>query len=185
MAEFAVRAAGLAKQFHLRHQQSYYRFTEFIENIARNAVQFPSRLLNQGLAGSERNQTPTAETFWALDDVSFQVKRGEVVGVIGRNGAGKSTFLKAIMDLVPRASGRIEIFGQSYKRSRHRVGYVPQRESVDWDFPVSVLDVVTMGLYGKIGWCMPVRRIFGPTSGAPVNLRNWTSFAVASRLLSS
>ena len=91
-------------------------------------------------------------------DVGLDVSPGQLVGVIGPNGAGKSTFLKAIMDLVPRASGRIEIFGQSYKRSRHRVGYVPQRESVDWDFPVSVLDVVTMGLYGKIGWCMPVRR---------------------------
>jgi manganese/zinc/iron transport system ATP- binding protein len=91
-------------------------------------------------------------------DVGLDVTPGQLVGVVGPNGAGKSTFLKAIMDLVPRASGRIEIFGQSYKRSRHRVGYVPQRESVDWDFPVSVLDVVTMGLYGKIGWCMPVRR---------------------------
>jgi manganese/zinc/iron transport system ATP- binding protein len=91
-------------------------------------------------------------------DVGLDVTPGQLVGVVGPNGAGKSTFLKAIMDLVPRASGRIKIFGQSYKRSRHRVGYVPQRESVDWDFPVSVLDVVTMGLYGKIGWCMPVRR---------------------------
>lgn len=91
-------------------------------------------------------------------DVGFDVLPGQLVGVVGPNGAGKSTLLKAIMDLVPKASGRIEIFGQSYKRSRHRVGYVPQRESVDWDFPISVLDVVTMGLYGKIGWCMPVRR---------------------------
>ena len=68
-------------------------------------------------------------------DVGLDVTPGQLVGVVGPNGAGKSTFLKAIMDLVPRASGRIKIFGQSYKRSRHRVGYVPQRESVDWDFP--------------------------------------------------
>ena len=91
-------------------------------------------------------------------DIGFDVAPGQLVGVVGPNGAGKSTLLKAIMDLVPKASGRIEIFGQSYRKSRQRVGYVPQRESVDWDFPISVLDVVTMGLYGKIGWCMPVRR---------------------------
>jgi manganese/zinc/iron transport system ATP- binding protein len=62
------------------------------------------------------------------------------------------------MDLVPRASGRIEVFGRSWRQNRHRVGYVPQRESVDWDFPVSVLDVVTMGLYSRIGWFRPVLR---------------------------
>ena len=91
-------------------------------------------------------------------DVDLEVQRGQLVGVVGPNGAGKSTLLKAIMDLVPKASGRVEIFGKSYRQSRSRVGYVPQRESVDWDLPISVLDVVTMGLYGKIGWCMPVRR---------------------------
>lgn len=91
-------------------------------------------------------------------DVSFDVPPGRLVGVVGPNGAGKSTLLKAIMDLIPRASGRIRLFGEPYRRSRHRVGYVPQRESVDWDFPVDALDVVTMGLYGKIGWCLPVRR---------------------------
>jgi manganese/zinc/iron transport system ATP- binding protein len=91
-------------------------------------------------------------------DVDLEVPPGQLVGVVGPNGAGKSTLLKAIMDLVPKASGRVEIFGKSYRQCRHRVGYVPQRESVDWDFPISVLDVVTMGLYGKIGWCMPVRR---------------------------
>jgi manganese/zinc/iron transport system ATP- binding protein len=91
-------------------------------------------------------------------DVEFDVAPGQLVGIIGPNGAGKSTLLKAVMDLVPRASGRIEVFGRSWKQNRHRVGYVPQRESVDWDFPVSVLDVVTMGLYGRIGWFRPVLR---------------------------
>lgn len=91
-------------------------------------------------------------------DVAFDVQRQQLVGIVGPNGAGKSTLLKAIMDLVPKASGRVEVFGRSYQQNRARVGYVPQRESVDWDFPISVLDVVTMGLYGKIGWCMPVRR---------------------------
>ena len=91
-------------------------------------------------------------------DVSFDIPLGSLVGVVGPNGAGKSTLLKAVMDLVPRASGRVAIFGQPYRQARHRVGYVPQRESVDWDFPVDALDVVTMGLYSKIGWCMPVRK---------------------------
>lgn len=91
-------------------------------------------------------------------DVAFDVPPGSLVGVVGPNGAGKSTLLKAILDLIPRASGRISVFGGDYARNRHRVGYVPQRESVDWDFPVDALDVVTMGLYRQIGWCLPVRK---------------------------
>lgn len=91
-------------------------------------------------------------------DIEFEIPQGSLVGVVGPNGAGKSTLLKAVMDLIPRASGRVSVFGKSYRQNRHRVGYVPQRESVDWDFPVSALDVVTMGLYSKIGWCLPVRR---------------------------
>ncbi len=91
-------------------------------------------------------------------DIGFDVPPGSLVGIIGPNGAGKSTLLKAVMDLTPRASGRVRVFGESYRQNRHRVGYVPQRESVDWDFPVDALDVVTMGLYSKIGWCLPVRK---------------------------
>ncbi|MCR9294246.1 MAG: ABC transporter ATP-binding protein [bacterium] len=91
-------------------------------------------------------------------DVAFDLPAGSLVGIVGPNGAGKSTLLKAVMDLVPRASGRVEVFGQPYRQSRHRVGYVPQRESVDWDFPVDALDVVTMGLYSRIGWLWPVRK---------------------------
>lgn len=91
-------------------------------------------------------------------DVSFDIPPGSLVGIVGPNGAGKSTLIKAVMELTPRVSGRIRVFGRDYRRNRHRVGYVPQRESVDWDFPVDALDVVTMGLYGKIGWCWPVRK---------------------------
>ncbi|REK08952.1 MAG: ABC transporter ATP-binding protein [Planctomycetota bacterium] len=93
-----------------------------------------------------------------LWDVSLDVPPGKLVGIVGPNGAGKSTLFKAVMELVPRASGRVLVFGKPYRQNRRRVGYVPQRESVDWDFPVSALDVVTMGLYGKIGWCLPVTR---------------------------
>jgi manganese/zinc/iron transport system ATP- binding protein len=91
-------------------------------------------------------------------DIEFDVPQGSLVGVVGPNGAGKSTLLKAIMDLIPRASGRVSVFGKTYRQNRHRVGYVPQRESVDWDFPVSAMDVVAMGLYSRIGWCRPVRK---------------------------
>lgn len=91
-------------------------------------------------------------------DVGFEVPEGSLVGIVGPNGAGKSTLLKAVMDLIPRASGRVSVYGKTYRQNRHRVGYVPQRESVDWDFPVDALDVVTMGLYSKVGWCLPVRK---------------------------
>jgi manganese/zinc/iron transport system ATP- binding protein len=91
-------------------------------------------------------------------DVSFDVPPGSLVGIVGPNGAGKSTLLKATMDLIPRASGRVEVFGGTFQQQRRRVGYVPQRESVDWDFPVSALDVVAMGLYSRIGWFWPVRK---------------------------
>jgi manganese/zinc/iron transport system ATP- binding protein len=90
--------------------------------------------------------------------VGFDIPAGTLVGIVGPNGAGKSTLLKAVMDLIPRASGRIQVFGKDYAQSRRRVGYVPQRETVDWDFPVDALDVVTMGLYREIGWCLPVRK---------------------------
>ncbi len=93
-----------------------------------------------------------------LWDVDFDAPEGELIGIVGPNGAGKSTLLKAVLDLVPRVSGRVMIYGKPYKKQRRLVGYVPQRESVDWDFPVNALDVVVMGRYGQIGWCRPVTR---------------------------
>jgi len=93
-----------------------------------------------------------------LWDVDFTMPDGTLVGIVGPNGAGKSTLIKACMDLIPKASGRVLIYGQPYAKQRRLVGYVPQRESVDWDFPVQALDVVTMGRYGEIGWLKPVSR---------------------------
>ena len=86
-----------------------------------------------------------------LWDVDYDAPERSLVGVIGPNCAGKSTLIKAVLGLVPVASGRIEVFGHPAKSQRKRIGYVPQRESIDWDFPVSALDVVTMGRYGRIG----------------------------------
>ncbi|MDX1945845.1 MAG: metal ABC transporter ATP-binding protein [Pirellulaceae bacterium] len=87
-----------------------------------------------------------------LWDVDLALARPQLAAVIGPNGAGKSTLIKAVLGLVPMASGRVEVFGKPVGQVRRRIGYVPQRESVDWDFPVSVLDVVLMGTYGPLGW---------------------------------
>jgi manganese/zinc/iron transport system ATP- binding protein len=83
---------------------------------------------------------------WGVDLV---VPKGQLIGIVGPNGAGKSTLIKAVMGMIPPTSGWIKIFGKP--KNLKRVGYVPQRESVDWDFPVSVMDVVLMGRYGKLG----------------------------------
>jgi manganese/zinc/iron transport system ATP- binding protein len=87
-----------------------------------------------------------------LWDIDLTVPEGKLVGIVGPNGAGKSTFIKAVLGLVPLASGKVEIYGKPYDQQRGVVGYVPQRESVDWDFPVTALDVVLMGTYGRLGW---------------------------------
>ena len=93
-----------------------------------------------------------------LWDIDYDAPANALVAVVGPNGAGKSTLIKACLGLAPVAAGSVEFWGESLRRSRERVAYVPQRESVDWDFPVSALDVVCMGRYAMIGWCRPVSR---------------------------
>lgn len=87
-----------------------------------------------------------------LWDIDFDIPPGVIAGIIGPNGAGKSTLIKTILGLVKPVAGHVTIFGNTYRKQRRHVGYVPQRTSVDWDFPTTVLDVVTMGLYGHLGW---------------------------------
>ena len=87
-----------------------------------------------------------------LWDVDLSVPAGVLMAIVGPNGAGKTTLIKVILGLVRSAAGRVSIYGQSYSVQRRLVGYVPQRGSVDWDFPTSVLDVVMMGRYGALGW---------------------------------
>jgi manganese/zinc/iron transport system ATP- binding protein len=84
-----------------------------------------------------------------LWNADFSIPKGKMVGIVGPNGAGKSTLLKAIMGLIPKASGFVKLFNDSLKKVRHKVAYVPQKESVDWDFPATVMDVVEMGRYGN------------------------------------
>lgn len=91
-------------------------------------------------------------------DVDLDVPEGSLVGIIGPNGAGKSTLLRACVGMIPITSGRILIYGQPFETSRHLVGYVPQRGSVDWDFPVTALDVAAMGTYARLGWFRRVGR---------------------------
>ena len=88
----------------------------------------------------------------ALWDVDVVVPEGTLMAVVGPNGAGKTTLIRAILGLVSPVAGRIEVFGRPYEEQRRLVAYVPQRTSVDWDFPTNVLDVVTMGRYGAVGW---------------------------------
>lgn len=88
-----------------------------------------------------------------LDEVTFSVDRGEFIGIIGPNGSGKSTLLKVIAGLLPVQCGSVLVFGQSPSPEvRHLIGYVPQSESINWSFPVTVTDVVLMGTYGRVGF---------------------------------
>ncbi|HYI25845.1 MAG TPA: metal ABC transporter ATP-binding protein [Thermomicrobiales bacterium] len=86
-----------------------------------------------------------------LWDVDVEIRPGFATAIVGPNGAGKSTLLKAILGLVPTAAGNVRVFGQPLARVRDQVAYIPQRGSVDWDFPTNALDVVMMGRYGKVG----------------------------------
>jgi len=88
-----------------------------------------------------------------LWDISLEIPEGKLIGIVGPNGAGKSTFIKTVLGLVKPISGFVELFGKPISEVRQRIAYVPQRESVDWDFPITVIDLVLMGRYGKLGVC--------------------------------
>ena len=87
-----------------------------------------------------------------LWDVDLVVPSGVLMAIVGPNGAGKTTLIKAVLGLVRPAAGQVTVFGRPYREQRRQLAYVPQRGSVDWDFPTSVLDVVMMGRYGALGW---------------------------------
>ena len=93
-----------------------------------------------------------------LWDIDLDVPPGVLLSIVGPNGAGKTTLIKAILGLVRPAAGNVLIYDKPYEAQRRIVGYVPQRGSVDWDFPTSVLDVVMMGRYGALGWIRRPRR---------------------------
>lgn len=87
-----------------------------------------------------------------LWDIDLNVPKGILLAIAGPNGAGKTTLIKAVQGLVASAAGRVLVFGKPYEKNRRLIGYVPQRGTVDWDFPTSVIDVVKMGSYGSLGW---------------------------------
>jgi manganese/zinc/iron transport system ATP- binding protein len=111
--------------------------------MSRNGTASPLRVRDLTVAYHKRP---------VLRSVGLELPDGKLIGIVGPNGAGKSTLLKAVLGMVPTVSGEIRIYGEEPHRQRHLVGYVPQRGTVDWDFPTDVLDVVLMGLYGRLSW---------------------------------
>lgn len=87
-----------------------------------------------------------------LWDIDLTIPSGILLGIVGPNGAGKSTLIKTALGLIKPLSGSVSFNGKPYKKVHKTIGYVPQRGSVDWDFPTTVFDVVLMGRYGHIGW---------------------------------
>ena len=122
--------------------------------------------LNSSASNSDTATTPLAfrsltvsyGAKLALWDLNVTVQNRSLMAVIGPNGGGKSTMIKSVLGLTPVISGDVLVFDTAVKNARKRVAYMPQRTSVNWDFPASAEDVVAMGLYRKIGWCRPVRR---------------------------
>ena len=104
------------------------------------------------LAVEVTNLTVAYQETPVLWDIDLTVPAGVLMAIVGPNGAGKTTLIKAILKLIPSASGQAQIYGKPYSQPRHLVSYVPQRGEVDWDFPTTVQDVVMMGLYGQLGW---------------------------------
>ncbi len=105
-----------------------------------------------GLAVHVEDLTVSYQSKPALWDIDLDVPAGVLAAIVGPNGAGKSTLIKAILGLVKPTAGHVYVHGKPYAQQRRRVGYVPQRSSVDWDFPTTAIDVVGMGLYGQLGW---------------------------------
>lgn len=87
----------------------------------------------------------------ALRTINVAILPGSLVGIIGPNGAGKSTFIKALLDLIPKDNGSVRIFGKTFSEQRQLVAYVPQRNNIDWDFPINVLETVLLGTYPSLG----------------------------------
>lgn len=107
-----------------------------------------------------KNLTVAYDDEIILDNLSLDINLGEMIAIIGPNGAGKSTFIKSVLNFVKPLYGEISFFNEKYEKIKKRIAYVPQKESVDWDFPTTVIDVVKMGSYGEIGLFKRVGKIY-------------------------
>src|SRR5437868_7141783 len=103
MSDVAIRVEGLGKRYRLTHQRPHDTLRDLISDRARRLF---------GARGDSKQSTPSTEWFWALKDVSFEVRKGEVLGIIGRNGAGKSTLLKVLSRITEMTEGAVDIFGR-------------------------------------------------------------------------
>ena len=112
----------------------------------------PGELHEPGLALHVEDLTVSYHGRPVLWDIDLDVPPGVMAAIVGPNGAGKSTLIKSVLELVPATAGHVRLFGKPYTAQRRRISYVPQRSSVDWDFPTTALDVVMMGRYGHLGW---------------------------------
>ena len=128
----------------VQHQAVRPRPNEAVQNIAPFVPTGDAALSVRGLTVSYGVRP-------VLRSVSFDVPRGKLVGVVGPNGAGKSTLLKAMLGLIEPNTGSIRVRGKAVAEARSELAYVPQTEAVDWDFPVTVFDVVLMGRFGRLG----------------------------------
>jgi len=106
---------------------------------------------------SVRDLTVVYNKVAVLEGVDWRPRAAQLTAIVGPNGAGKSTLLKAVLGLVPALAGTVDVFGMPVAEARTKIGYVPQRSTVDWDFPVSAREVVGMGRYRKIGWLRRTR----------------------------
>lgn len=112
-----------------------------------------------------------------LWDVSFQIPEGVLVGILGPNGAGKSTLLRAALGLLQPLSGKITLFGAPAEKVRKKVAYVPQRGSVDWDFPITAEEVVLMGRYGRLGLFGRIRQADREATAAALEQVGMSAYA--------
>lgn len=137
---------------------------------ADRAIRTASALSVRGLTVSY-GQTP------AIFSVDMTLRTGAMTAIVGPNGAGKSTLLKAALGVVKPLAGSVSVFGQPLARMRDKIAYVPQRASVDWDFPTRVIDVVLMGMYRKLGLLGRVRASHRSQAMACLERVGMTDFA--------